>query len=60
MMVGGNIQGRTRIMTTSILLYTNMGEFERAMALGIILLAIAFIVNFTAIYLSRAILRGYD
>jgi len=60
MMVGGNIQGRTRIMTTSILLYTEMGEFERAVALGIILLTIAFLINFTIIYLSGAILRGYE
>lgn len=53
MLVGGNIQGRTRIMTTSIVLYTNMGNFERAVALGIILLVVAFIINFLANYFSK-------
>lgn len=57
MIVGGNIQGRTRIMTTSIVLYTNMGEFERAVALGIILLVVAFIINFLANYFSKLFMR---
>ncbi|MEN3035226.1 MAG: ABC transporter permease [Candidatus Methanosuratincola sp.] len=45
MMVGGNILGYTRALTTAILLYTNMGEFALAIALGIILLALSFGVN---------------
>lgn len=45
LMVGGNIVGSTRILTTTIVLETGRGEFARAIALGIILLALAFIVN---------------
>lgn len=44
-MVGGNIQFKTRVMTTAIMLETNKGDFELAIALGVILLIIAFIVN---------------
>lgn len=42
MMVGGNIKGSTRVLTTSIVLETRMGNDSRAIAIGIILLAIAF------------------
>ena len=45
MMLGGNIQGFTRTMTTAIALETSKGEFELALALGILLLAVAFLVN---------------
>ncbi len=45
MMVGGNIRYKTRVMTTAIALQKGMGEFELALALGIILLTMAFIVN---------------
>lgn len=44
-LVGGNIEGKTRVLTTAIVLNTRTGEFEMAIALGIILLTIAFIVN---------------
>jgi tungstate transport system permease protein len=44
-MVGGNIQFKTRVMTTAIMLETNKGNFELAIALGVILLIIAFMVN---------------
>ena len=44
-MVGGNIKGATRIITTAISLETSRGELELAIALGIILLAIALIIN---------------
>ncbi len=44
-MVGGNIEGQTRVMTTAIVLEVRKGEFTFAMALGIILLAISFAVN---------------
>ena len=47
--VGGNIDHLTRVMTTTIALETSRGELALAMALGIILLGIALIVNFTAI-----------
>jgi tungstate transport system permease protein len=45
MMVGGNIAGETRVMTTAIVLETRRGNFGTAMALGLVLLLIAFIVN---------------
>lgn len=45
MMLGGNIEGFTRTMTTAIALETSKGEFELALALGILLLVIAFALN---------------
>lgn len=45
MMVGGNIEGATRVLTTAIVLNTRQGAFDVALALGIILLAISFTVN---------------
>lgn len=42
---GGNILHKTRVMTTAIVLETNMGNFSRAIAIGITLLFIALIVN---------------
>jgi tungstate transport system permease protein len=45
MMVGGNIAGETRVMTTAIVLETRRGNFASAMALGLVLLAVAFAIN---------------
>ncbi len=45
MMVGGNIKGQTRVLTSSIVLETRMGNFETALALGIILLGLSLGVN---------------
>jgi tungstate transport system permease protein len=45
MIVGGNIAGRTRVMTTAIVLETRKGNFELAIGLGLILLILSFIVN---------------
>ena len=45
MIVGGNIEGSTRVMTTAIALETSRGEFERAVGLGLVLLALALGVN---------------
>lgn len=42
---GGNIQYKTRVMTTAIMMQTNKGNFELAIALGIILLLISLMVN---------------
>ena len=47
-LVGGNIQWKTRVMTTAIMLETNKGNFSFALALGIILLLISFTVNVIA------------
>jgi tungstate transport system permease protein len=53
MMLGGNIRGYTRTMTTAIALETSKGEFSFGMALGIILMAIALIVNLFLSLLQR-------
>jgi tungstate transport system permease protein len=45
LMVGGNIAGHTRILTTDITLETGRGNFALAIALGIVLLVLAFLVN---------------
>ncbi len=45
LMVGGNIRGFTRVITTAISLETSKGDLELSMALGIILIAIALVVN---------------
>jgi tungstate transport system permease protein len=53
MMVGGNIEGYTRTMTTAIALETSKGEFEVGLAIGLLLLLIAFLVNFILSCLQR-------
>ena len=45
MMLGGNIRGYTRTITTAIALETSKGEFALGLALGIILMAVALLVN---------------
>jgi len=45
MMVGGNIRHQTRVLTTATVLETSRGEFATAIALGFILLLLAFLVN---------------
>ncbi|WAI01386.1 ABC transporter permease [Methanogenium organophilum] len=51
--IGGNIKGSTRVLTTAISLETSMGNIEFSMALGIILLFIALIVNFVMTAIRR-------
>jgi tungstate transport system permease protein len=45
MLVGGNIVGRTRVMTTYIAQLQRMGNYERAIAVAIVLLLISFTLN---------------
>ena len=45
MMVGGNIRGQTRVLTTATVLESGRGEFGTAIALGIVLLLMAYLVN---------------
>ncbi len=52
LIVGGNIEGYTRVMTTTIALDTDKGDFELALALGVVLLAISFVIN-TGLYLVQ-------
>ena len=53
MMVGGNIKWDTRTITTAIALETNKGQFGMGVALGLVLLAIAFCVNISVSFLHR-------
>ena len=45
-LVGGNIEGETRVLTTAIVLETRKGNFALALALGFILLSLAFVANY--------------
>ena len=45
MLVGGNIEGRTRVLTTAIVLETRKGNYDLALALGLILLSLSFVMN---------------
>ena len=53
MMVGGNIKYHTRTITTAIALETNKGMFADGIALGVVLITIAFIVNLSLSFLRR-------
>jgi tungstate transport system permease protein len=46
MMVGGNIRGQTRVLTTATVLETGKGNFDIAIALSVILLSLTFVINF--------------
>lgn len=54
MQVGGNIQGRTRILTTTIVLESGRGNFDVALALGIILLVLTFTVTLALTLLQQS------
>ena len=52
-MVGGNIKGYTRVLTTATVMETGKGNFDIAMALGIILLLLAFLVNLILTHIQQ-------
>jgi tungstate transport system permease protein len=54
MLVGGNIEGSTRVLTTAIVLQTEQGNFALALALGLVLLGIALLVNLLMLKLQGA------
>ena len=54
MVVGGNIDGFTRVMTTAIALETSKGDLPLALALGIVLLGVVLVLN-----LAIAAVRGW-
>lgn len=56
MMVGGNIRGQTRVLTTAIVLETSRGEFERALALSALLLVITYLINLALTWIQQ---RGH-
>jgi ABC-type tungstate transport system substrate-binding protein len=53
MMVGGNIRHQTRVLTTAIVLETNIGDFASAIALGLLLLLITFLINFALTWIQQ-------
>ena len=55
MMVGGNIRGQTRVLTTATVLETSKGNFDVAIALSLILLALTFVIN---LFLTHVQQRG--
>ncbi len=52
-MIGGNIRGHTRVLTTAISLETSMGNIAMSIALGIILLGIALVINLMLAYVQN-------
>ena len=57
MIVGGNIEGRTRVLTTAIVLETGKGNFDLAIAMSLVLLGLAFSANFLIVRLQG---RSFD
>lgn len=53
MMVGGNLQGETRILTTSIVMEVSKGNFDVALALSFILMTLAFLITFLLTFLQQ-------
>jgi tungstate transport system permease protein len=53
MMVGGNIRHQTRVLTTATVMETGRGEFATAIALGLILLLLAYLVNLTLTWIQQ-------
>ena len=53
MMVGGNIKGQTRVLTTAIVLETSKGEFESALALSALLLIITYLINLALTWIQQ-------
>ena len=53
MMVGGNIKGQTRVLTTAIVLETSKGEFKNALALGGLLLLLTYFINLALTWIQQ-------
>ena len=53
LMVGGNIKGQTRVLTTSVVTETRVGHFDQAIALSVILLLLVFLTNVVLTYLQQ-------
>ena len=53
MMVGGNIRGQTRVLTTAIVLETSKGEFEKALALSALLLILTYLINLALTWIQQ-------
>ena len=59
MIVGGNIDGVTRVMTTTIALETSKGDLPLALGLGLVLIAIVLALNAAADLIRQAAQRRY-
>jgi tungstate transport system permease protein len=59
LIVGGNIAGVTRTMTTAIALETSRGDLGLALALGLILITLVLLINAAAFFLTRLAGRAY-
>ena len=57
--VGGNIDGVTRVMTTAIALETSKGDLPLALGLGVILVGLVVMLNAAASFIKEAALRRY-
>src|SRR5919109_184888 len=57
--VGGNIDGVTRVMTTAIALETSKGDLPLALGLGVVLISVVILVNATAFLVKEAAQRRY-
>lgn len=53
MMVGGNIRGQTRVLTTAIVLETSKGQFDIALALSALLLVITYLINLALTWIQQ-------
>ena len=53
MMVGGNIRGQTRVLTTAIVLETSKGEFGTALALSTLLLVLTYLINLALTWIQQ-------
>jgi len=53
MMVGGNIRGQTRVLTTAIVLETGKGEFGQALALSTLLLILTYLINLALTWIQQ-------
>jgi tungstate transport system permease protein len=59
MIVGGNIDGVTRVMTTTIALETSKGDLPLALSLGIVLILLVLLLNAAAFIVKEAAQRRY-
>ncbi len=53
MMVGGNIRGQTRVLTTAIVMETGRGEFREALVLSALLLVITYLINLALTWIQQ-------
>lgn len=58
MMVGGNIRGQTRVLTTAIVLETSKGEFDAALALSVLLLVLTYLINLALTWIQQKSRKG--